>query len=97
MTSGFRSRMGDVHQIGEALPHTTGPAVCLHCETKWTAVIPAGDVTVKCPHCELMKGVREGIVMPNLNWVCNCGSELFYVLPDNQTLCPLCGTVDDHE
>lgn len=72
--------------------HQTGKAHCLACGHRWVAVAPAGTVWLECPACETQKGLLDLPVQGDgLYWVCQCGNDLFHVMPDGY-YCPNCGT-----
>ena len=73
-----------------------GPARCLHCGHEWEAVTPEGIVaSLECPQCSLYKGVLQGVTEPDhsTRWVCNCGCDLFYILPSDGCQCLMCGVI----
>jgi hypothetical protein len=88
--------MGDVIAFrGKSEPHLRGPARCMRCDHRWEAVSPEGVISsFECPECGLFTGVFEGVTEPEhgTRWVCNCGSDLFYILPD-YCQCLMCGVV----
>lgn len=76
-------------------PHMAGPAVCLACGHKWTAVSPSGVTILECPSCHLEKGVYEGLAqVDGPHWACGCGNQFFLISPQG-IYCPLCGVYQD--
>jgi hypothetical protein len=76
-------------------PHLRGPARCLRCEHHWEGVSPEGIISsLECPGCGLFTGVFEGVTEPEhgTRWVCNCGCDLFFLLPDG-CQCLMCGVI----
>lgn len=51
-------------------------------------------MSLECPACGLFKGVLEGLMEPGqgTRFVCQCGSDLFYILPDG-CQCLMCGVM----
>lgn len=75
-------------------PHASGEAVCLACKHTWTAVAPVGTAQLECPECGTERGVWKYPFSPAVGeelWQCNCGCELFYIIPDGH-MCYGCGT-----
>lgn len=74
-------------------PHLRGPARCLACQHHWEAIAPEGQiVSLECPQCDLFQGVFEGIVSPPTRFVCHCGCDIYFILPDC-CQCVRCGVV----
>lgn len=88
--------MGDIVQFrGKSELHLRGPARCMRCDHHWEAVSPEGVIaSFECPACGLFTGVFEGITEPEhgTRWVCNCGSDLFYILASG-CQCLMCGVI----
>lgn len=80
----------------ERTPHRAGEARCLQCGHEWVAVAPVGETRLECPECKTDKGVFQGLCYPQDGyiWRCNCGNELFLIMPDGK-LCPVCGVYTD--
>jgi Zn finger protein HypA/HybF involved in hydrogenase expression len=79
----------------ENTPHLSGEAFCLNCKAKWVQVSPVGVVWSECPECHSMKGLMKWPVeRDGLQWVCNCGNNLFHITPDGY-YCPNCGVWQD--
>ena len=85
-------RILNLSQAREArTPHLRGRARCLGCQHEWEAVAPVGTTNgLDCPACGLAKGVYVSLVTPKTVWQCNCGNDLFWVLPCG-IMCPMCG------
>ena len=91
--------MSNVVSLSERnrVPHSTGPAVCLHCGHKWVAVVPEGYYYFSCPECELEKGVFEGLMVAEEGepvFCCTgCGNHLFLFrkCDGGQPMCIKCG------
>ena len=75
---------------GQPVAHIAGPCVCLECTYRWVGVAEVGDTILQCPSCKTYKGVREGPVLPEFSWHCNCGSFLFSLTRDGP-ICIKCG------
>lgn len=43
--------MSNVVPIEANLPHHTGMAICVLCESHWVAVVPVGAQALECPTC----------------------------------------------
>lgn len=85
--------MGDVHNILEASPHMSGPAVCLACGHQWTAVAPTGVDCLECPGCHTHRGVYDYHPTPGgFMYQCNCGCSAFSIDPQAMAMCLHCGT-----
>lgn len=83
--------MGEVHDIGEARPHTTGRARCLDCKHEWIAVAPCEMVWLDCPSCTLVRGrYIFNFERSGYHWTCQCGCDLFHVSAIG-VYCPNCG------
>lgn len=83
--------MGDVVNLDEYRPHTSGSCTCLECSAEWTGVIPAGVRAVQCPECGTHKGVRSGLVVPETTLLCPCCyNDLVFVTAPGLYLCPVC-------
>lgn len=72
-----------------------GPAHCIGCKHQWHAVVPVGDLWLKCPSCEAHKGILDyphGVEEDGITeiWLCNCGGDVFYILR-HATYCCNCG------
>lgn len=78
----------------EVIEQLRGPARCVACASEWEAVSQVGVVShLECPTCHRECGVRLGLCEPQgARWVCHCGNELFYLLPDG-CQCLLCGVI----
>ena len=90
--------MSNVTNILTAKAHLTGSCVCLACDHKWQAVAPVGVYELECPNCKTMRGVYNNLCSPKTLWECACGSEHFFIQPnetDISAICAKCG--DDHE
>jgi len=84
--------MADVINIDEQRPHLTGEARCVACGHTWVAVAPVGTKELECPECLTEKGLYRYNVVPNGKiWECDCGCDLFFVLPTGFQ-CYQCGT-----
>ncbi len=71
--------------------HPAGQAHCIACGRRWVAAAPAGTVWLDCPDCKTRKGLFDFPILRNgLYWVCQCGNDLFHVMPDGY-YCPNCG------
>jgi hypothetical protein len=81
-----------VVSIRSRQPHLSGPARCLKCKHEWVAVAEVGTVTLTCPSCDLDFGVYQAAPVPDLAWQCNCGCQLFYLMPDGH-MCAHCGSM----
>lgn len=77
-------------------PHNAGPARCIQCGHQWSAVSPVGTAELECPKCKTMKGVFLYPTAPRADamWRCNCGSDLFYIIPEG-CQCYQCGDMWD--
>lgn len=77
----------------EEIAHITGQVVCLECGHEWTGVMPAGTFDeLQCEKCGLMKGVLNGLPVPESVWFCNCGCHLMVVSGvTKEILCVQCG------
>ena len=75
-------------------PHIQGAARCIECGHVWQAVAPVGTVGLECPACKTERGAFVGMIPPDSELVrrCDCGNDLFFVLPDG-VLCARCGTM----
>jgi len=73
------------------IPSLTGPAICIQCKYKWTAVAPAGVYLLECPECGLEKGVWEYPMKTETLWTCLCGNDFFRINEDG-IFCGLCGS-----
>lgn len=84
--------MGDVVDLAEHRPHSSGEATCLACKHEWVAVAPSGVVWMECPACGLMRGRYKfhHCHVDKKHWTCNCGNDLFSLTPDF-IYCPNCG------
>ena len=63
----------------------SGEARCQACGHEWVAVAQAPAPWLLCPSCESVKGLFKWPCRPGEGakiWVCNCGSEAFYITPD---------------
>lgn len=87
--------MGDVINILKNKPHISGDAVCLHCKHEWVGVWPLGVVGMECPACGLMKGVNQGLTVPEEVWQCKCGGLHFFVSGKGNILCCHCGLIQE--
>ena len=90
--------MGDVIDLQEYLPHSTGPCVCLQCRHEWIGVVPVRVNSIKCPECGTFKGCRAGLIIPadSALLICPaCDNELNYALAAGRVLCACCGTLFD--
>ena len=75
-------------------PTLEGPVRCLNCGHKWRHVGPTGEVReIWCPACKTKKGVFMYATSPSgdCRYVCNCGCDLFFMLPSGQLQCFICG------
>lgn len=73
--------------------YVTGQSRCLNCKFEWVAI--AEDyvaIGLECPSCGLFQGVFIGLIVPKLRFVCNCGSDLYYIIPDG-CQCVRCGSI----
>lgn len=88
--------MGEVININVNQPTLEGSAICSHCHHEWHAVAPIGTYQLECPECRTEKGIWKYPVSPRDEYLfeCNCGSQLFYCLPDCFQ-CRECGQVID--
>jgi len=78
-------------------PHLSGPARCVGCQHKWSAVAPIGEVALTCPSCGADKGGRMAMVVPKeAVWTCNCGNVFMLVRVDGMVVCANCG-ISKHE
>lgn len=77
-------------------PHIEGPTKCMACGYKGHSVAPVGVSLMECPECETEKLVFELMTGPigGDRWVCNCGCDLFYILPTGLQ-CTQCATVQE--
>lgn len=75
--------------------HLSGEAVCLECQHRWTAVVPVGVDYMDCPNCGTNKGVwhYRTAAVDDTRWVCTCGGDAHYVLPEQRCQCIRCGLV----
>ncbi|WP_051261517.1 helix-turn-helix domain-containing protein [Desulfovibrio inopinatus] len=76
----------------EHSPHVSGEAICLSCKHEWVAVVPVGTTWLKCPNCGLLKGTGKYPVVPEMHWLCTCGTPIFYITQKG-AICPMCGTI----
>jgi hypothetical protein len=74
----------------ETEPHLSGDAICLGCKYKFVAVVPVGMTEFSCPSCESNRAIMANPVAPDIAWLCNCGSFLFFVTKDG-CMCRECG------
>jgi hypothetical protein len=73
------------------LGHCGGDAVCLTCHHEWHAVSKTGTIWLDCPSCKTAKGrYKFGHQREGAHWACNCGNDLFYIMPEC-IYCPNCG------
>lgn len=72
-------------------PHLRGNAQCLHCKHRWEAVAPVGVLILKCPNCELEKGVYACLVMPDVHWRCGSCGNVFFAITPTAAMCAMCG------
>lgn len=80
-----------VYDLDAFRPHLSGPARCLTCRYRWGAVAPTGTmVGLECPQCGLLHGIFEGLVAPQTRFVCQCGCDIYYILPAG-FMCVQCG------
>lgn len=71
-----------------------GEAFCLICHHRWQAVAPVGTFWLACPGCHGMKGSfrwPSGPAEGSTVWVCNCGSDVFYIKEQYVPVCTHCG------
>lgn len=71
-----------------------GEARCLTCHHRWEATAPIGTFWLECPACQSMKGSFRWPVMPKdgeTRWVCNCGSDVFFIKEQYVPVCSHCG------
>ena len=86
-------RVLEFRQKEETKEQLRGPARCLGCGHTWEAVSPVGVYTdLECQNCSTDKGIREGLMAPGTRFVCNCGNDVYYILPDG-CLCIQCGVL----
>jgi hypothetical protein len=83
--------LGEVIDITANLPHTEGPAVCLQCKHEWHCVAPTGTMAFECPECGTMKGVFQGICMPDDVYECECGCSYCFIAGTGSVMCVNCG------
>lgn len=86
--------MDNVINLADHRPHISGPARCSRCKHEWIAVAPVGTTQLECDCCGGMHGLFVHPCAPaegELVFECNCGSDLFYVLPRG-IMCRVCGT-----
>lgn len=83
--------MAEIHDINERKPHLQGEATCLACGHKWHAVALVGTTELECPECGTERGVFSGFVKPETFWTCQCGCCLFYLEPEQGSICSQCG------
>jgi predicted RNA-binding Zn-ribbon protein involved in translation (DUF1610 family) len=89
--------MGEVVELSDYKPHLSGDAICLACGCEWVQVAAVGTTELKCPDCELFKGVFRHLVTPDRVWEClECGNRLWY-LNKNGFMCGRCGNQGDFE
>lgn len=71
--------------------HLSGACRCLACQHTWEGVAEVGATWLECPACTLPRGrfITEA-VYEGEHWVCKCGNDLFYVMPE-RVYCPNCG------
>lgn len=50
--------MACVIELDEHRPHYAGACSCLKCKHEWTGVAPIDTVTLECPACHGMSGVK---------------------------------------
>jgi hypothetical protein len=90
--------MADIINLADHRPHGAGEAVCSHCKHVWEAVAPIGATQLECPECHTLKGLWKApfaVAEGDLLYVCNCGGDLFFILPDGYHMCRECGVVGD--
>jgi len=83
--------MGKVADLTQArferMPHSKGPARCLHCGHEWVQVAPEGDYKgFKCPGCGLEKGVLTRLLEAaegQMAWRCDCGCNISMIIVTN--------------
>lgn len=73
-------------------PHLSGEAICTACKHEWMVVAPVGTTEHECPSCGTFSGLLKYPVMPSTRWQCNCGNELFFIMPDG-CMCRACGQI----
>jgi hypothetical protein len=86
--------MADVVSLADRRPHVEGKARCLECSAEWQGVAPIGTTRLECGVCQTHKGVWVGAMGPPegaLYWRCNCGNDLFTLLPTGAPMCAQCG------
>lgn len=76
----------------ELSPSITGDAVCISCKHEFVAVAPVGTCELTCPECATTKALFKHPIQPNERWVCECSSDLFFVLKSG-CMCRVCGTI----
>lgn len=73
-----------------------GEAFCLTCHHRWEATAPVGTFWLECPACHGNKGSFRWPALPETGqtrWVCNCGSDVFYIKEQYVPVCTHCGAV----
>jgi len=79
--------------------HCSGIARCVGCKHEWAAVVPHEyrNNYMECPSCGDMRGryfwgyvPGPGNVGKGSALFCECGNDLFFVLPDGHKLCANC-------
>jgi hypothetical protein len=77
----------------QQLGHLRGSARCLHCGHSWQVVTVPGTVSgFECSQCGFGQGVLEGLLVPENRFVCDCGSDLYFILKEG-CMCILCGVM----
>ena len=84
--------MSNIVSIDSKRPTMRGEAICTKCKHTWHAVVPenADKDTLDCPSCGSYHGAFRGPYLPEVAFVCNCGSKLFYLSPEGH-VCHGCG------
>lgn len=83
--------MSDIINLDDHRPHLSGDAICVACKHQWVGVTPIGLWWFECPNCRTDNGLWVAPVDPDgERWECECGSQLFYILP-NGPRCRQCG------
>jgi hypothetical protein len=76
--------MAEVVSLADRRPHMAGDARCMSCGHQWAATAPLGTYRLECPGCGLIHGAFVAAPMPEEGrsfWRCDCGSDLFMLLP----------------
>ena len=73
---------------------STGEAKCLCCGHECVIAYPTGLVWFECPKCGTEKMTTKYTIEPSnaLQWMCNCGSGLFYIT-SLAIRCKICGAI----